>query len=532
MYQLLIVDDESSIRQGIANSIPWGEWGYEVAGLCADGVEAVKVIDACKPDVVLSDIRMPNMDGVELMQYLNAHYPEIKIVILSGYSDFEYLNMSIKNSVTEYLLKPTDVDEFEALFHRLRAKMDEERTLRQEYQESVSRHFSDWVEALLKGHALAQDTERFLPVLAQEGVSPENVIVVSLQMDERAGDEAQSVYALRNRILQLCTEHAPKGHALYLLVGDRRIVGLHSGPEEEAVGVDAVMTHVRSLQKNIRRTTGATVSAGVSNLCTEQDMLPQAYEQANCCAGQSLFYGNESLFAFSSFFTEKSEGVAHFHTELIEKAMLAKDYDTMATELERVFVTFTGGAVRDYRVVDRACISLLFTVSVWGLQYNLYMEDILKSLGTTYTDVYRCDTLGKKKEFLLGVLFAAQNELSERRIHTRGAGTVAQRIREFVDREFCENAMSLEYVAGHVHRNTAYISRVFKNELGCNFSDYLTEKRMRRAMELLQNPDCKVYEAARLCGYADTSNFIKVFRKTQGVSPNEYRGAGSVSHEA
>ena len=129
MYRLIIADDEENIRNGIANSLPWRDWGYEVCALCASGQEVLAKMETCRPDVVLSDIRMPGMDGVELMQRLSRDYPEVKIVILSGYSDFKYLNMSIKNHVAEYLLKPTDIDDFEESFRRLKAAMDHERLL-------------------------------------------------------------------------------------------------------------------------------------------------------------------------------------------------------------------------------------------------------------------------------------------------------------------------------------------------------------------------------------------------------------------
>lgn len=141
MYRLIIADDEENIRNGMANSLPWREWGYEVAAVCASGQEVLDRMEDCRPDVVLSDIRMPGMDGVELMQRLSREYPQVKIVILSGYSDFKYLNMSIRSHVAEYLLKPTDIDDFEETFRRLKAAMDHERLRRAQITESVLRHF-------------------------------------------------------------------------------------------------------------------------------------------------------------------------------------------------------------------------------------------------------------------------------------------------------------------------------------------------------------------------------------------------------
>ena len=147
----------------------------------------------------------------------------------------------------------------------------------------------------------------------------------------------------------------------------------------------------------------------------------------------------------------------------------------------------------------------------------------MRSLGAHYTDIHQCDALTSKRDFVLACLFSCQQALAHRRSHGHAVNSVAMRVREYVDEEYCSNTISLESVAASVHKTAAYVSRVFKNELGCNFSDYLTEKRMRRAAELLKEPDGKVYLIAEQCGYADTSNFIRVFKKFYGISPVEYR---------
>ena len=183
MYRLLIADDEENIRNGIARSLPWQEWGYEVCAVCANGQEVLDQLDACRPDVVLSDIRMPGMDGMELMQRLNRDHPEIKIVILSGYSDFEYLNMSIKNHVAEYLLKPTDFDDFEETFRRLKTTLDHERLQNAQITESVRRHFELWLTSLLEGIADPGDTERFLPILTEAGIDLDNLVIAAFTLD-------------------------------------------------------------------------------------------------------------------------------------------------------------------------------------------------------------------------------------------------------------------------------------------------------------------------------------------------------------
>lgn len=522
MYRLLIADDEESIRNGIAQSLPWAELGYEVCGLCANGREVVQCMDSCRPDVVLSDIRMPGMDGVELMQYLNREYPQTKIVILSGYSDFEYLNMSIKNQVTEYLLKPTDIDEFSATFRRLKAAMDKERQQEAAVNESVYRHFSQWLGQLLRSCAVPSDTERFLPMLHEKGIDLDNVVVVVFSIDDRAGDEESSLRALRRQVLQLLAGLPASGpHSLYVLTDQGTLVGLYSSAQE--LELAEIRQKVQEAQQAVRQRLGSTLSAGISNLCTEPGMLPQAYEQAVCSAKQNIFSGRESVFQFRQLAADRPEQIAYFDMELIEKSLLAQDYEATRAEVDRVFATFAGGPVQEYQYVDRICLSILFHISLWGLRYGVLMESVMRALGTTYTDIYLCDTLHKKREFVLALLFAVQQEADRQRSQSHANSSVAMRVREYVDAHYCVNTISLESVAAHVHKSPAYVSRVFKNELGCNFSDYLTRKRMKRAAELLREPDRKIYAIAEACGYADTSNFIRVFKRTYGVSPAEYR---------
>lgn len=523
MYRLIIADDEESIRNGIAHGLPWQEWGYQVCALCASGQEVLDELERVQPDVVLSDIRMPGMDGVELMQRLSQEHPEIKIVILSGYSDFEYLNMSIKNHVAEYLLKPTDFEDFENTFLRLKSTLDKERLQNAQITESVRQHFQLWLTALLEGTAMPQDTERFLPMLTAQGIDPDNLVVTDFILNGHGGDEKTDLLELWRNIWKIsCKLPAEPLHQLPFLFDGERLVVLYSS--ETDFRAEDVIPQIQELQKAVHEQLHVTLSVGISSLCTEPGMLPQAYEQANCCAKQSAFAGAESICPFQQIRNTRSSGLLYFDTEKVEKALLAQDYDALRTEVDRVLL-LPGTQQLDYQTVDRLCLSLLFHASLWSLRYGVQMEEVLRTLGAHYTDIQQCSTLNSKRDFVLVCLFGCQQALAHRRSHGYVVNSVAQRVREYVDAEYCSNHISLESVAASVHKTSAYISRVFKNELGCNFTDYLTEKRMRRAAELLKEPDGKVYFIAEQCGYADTSNFIRVFKKFYGISPVEYRAA-------
>ena len=377
MYRLIIADDEENIRNGMANSLPWREWGYEVAAVCASGQEVLDRMEDCRPDVVLSDIRMPGMDGVELMQRLSREYPQVKIVILSGYSDFKYLNMSIRSHVAEYLLKPTDIDDFEETFRRLKAAMDHERLRRAQITESVLRHFHVWLTAMLGGVATPEDTDRFLPMLTEAGIDLDNLQVAAFVLDGHGGDERPDQVALWRRVWEV-TAALPAGplRRLSFLLGGEDMVVLYSSGEEIAPG--DVRADIEAIQRAVRDGLRVTLSAGVSDLCTEPGMLPQA----------------ESL--------------------------------------------------PEYRAVDQLCLSLLFHVSLWGLRYGIQMEEVLRALGAHYTDVYQSETLAAKRDFVLACLFGCQQALAaRRRSHSHAVKSVAMRVREYVDAEYCSNNNAL-----------------------------------------------------------------------------------------
>ena len=442
MYRLIIADDEENIRNGMANSLPWREWGYEVAAVCASGQEVLDRMEDCRPDVVLSDIRMPGMDGVELMQRLSREYPQVKIVILSGYSDFKYLNMSIRSHVAEYLLKPTDIDDFEEAFRRLKAAMDHERLRRAQITESVLRHFHVWLTAMLGGVATPEDTDRFLPMLTEAGIDLDNLQVAAFVLDGHGGDERPDQVALWRRVWEV-TAALPAGplRRLSFLLGGEDMVVLYSSGEEIAPG--DVRADIEAIQRAVRDGLRVTLSAGVSDLCTEPGMLPQAYEQANCSAKQSAFAGQEAVYFFSQMQKERPAGMPYFDTEQVEKALLAQDYDALRAEIDRVLLPLAE-SLPEYRAVDQLCLSLLFHVSLWGLRYGIQMEEVLRALGAHYTDVYQSETLAAKRDFVLACLFGCQQALAaRRRSHSHAVKSVAMRVREYVDAEYCSNNNAL-----------------------------------------------------------------------------------------
>ena len=378
MYKLIVVDDEAVIRKGLVNGNPWNAWGFEIVGQAADGIEAIEEIQNKRPEVVLTDIRMPKYDGVQLMEYLNTNYPEIKIIILSGYSDFEYLNKSIKNNVFDYLLKPTLEEDFIDLFSRLKTKLDEEKS-EKEYIKEL-----EWAQQLMKLNSYLMGISTF----THEEMTwiPKEGIVTLWTMEKESREEAFDQLKANNL----------KAQTVFYQILPETVIGISAGKPRQLF---------RHMQKKY-----PSLSVGASTKFEDKNYY-SAYQEAKEALEQTRYTGSGK-----------------------------------------------------------------------------------------WIDV---------------------ESLSNRNI-----SPLVQEILHILSEEYKSNVVSLDYIGERVGKSPSYISKLFKKEMGYNFTTYITKKRMEKAKEMLQDISYKVYEVGEELGYADPSTFIKVFRKTYGMSPNEYREGG------
>jgi len=528
MYKLLVVEDEKSIAYGIANSIPWGEWGFEISGVCGNGLEALEQIKKDKPHVIISDIRMPEMDGIELMQHLNKHYPEIKIIILSGYNDFEYLQMSIKSRVTEYLLKPTDLDEFEVMFRKMKDRLDdenrkkiEEQELKQAYEESKNLKLRKKFNALIKGYGYNEE-EMEEEFLKQDG-NWFGVILISF--DVHNSEDKNAFYQEQIKIEKLLNEKTSKEHITvkFILNFEEKITGILSAEEEPEEEV--LCGYTKKMLEWVLGEGNTNVYAGISNFYMDFQMLPQCYEQAKCCVSQKIYSEAKSQIMFYKEIREADFDyyAISFDVVKIVKEILEQQEDQIEDTLEQIFSEFRGKVILDYDCINRLSLELMFSLSRELLRYGVQLEKVMKKMDYTYTNIYSFRSLEGKKEFLFKILREVSKESARMKGEWKNRSSLAQQIKEIVDAEYDSNQISLEYVGAKVHKNTAYISKIFKNEFGCNFSDYIISKRLEKSQKLLADPALKIYEISEEMGWADVSNYIKLFKKKYGMSPKEYR---------
>lgn len=392
MLKVVIVDDEWMIREGLRTMIPWTELGMEVRGTAANGIAGLELVQQEKPDLLLTDIRMPGFSGLELMSKALQELPRLKSIILTGYGEFRYAQEAVKIGAFDFILKPTDEGELISILHRAKTQLEKERNDQRE---------------LLRLQCYQYVSQTGLPLpeaLADYFTDKDSLVIFAVGIVGTSKLDAQEQHM--EAIFKNFLEGVDATHTLYL--GADRVKHyflLHSMSTQQVVEqfLNKTITFERDIQGNLWPEK-LPLTIGVSELVQDISKLPSAFYQANMAIEQQLLAEQEGVFF----------------------------YTTMGHQLE--------------------------------------MEEAI----------------------------------------------------QIVDEQFTSH-VTLNQLASRFFMSDSYFSRLFKQYTGKNFVDYVAEKRVQKAQELLKGTALKTYEIAQGVGYPDQRYFSQIFKKATGFTPSEYR---------
>ena len=545
MVKVYLVEDEIIIRQSIKNSIDWEKEGYEFVGDASDGELALPVILKEKPDILITDIRMPFMDGLELSRMVKAELPDIKIVILSGYDDFEYAKQAIKIGVAEYLLKPVSsavlLEHLSEIAEKVRDEREDlalKKVYYQEMQENEELIKMKFLGELISGKLSLADAmekgKRFHMNLS--GPFYRIILFKFIQEDRaKAGqseDLARAYAAVGNYVDGLKDafrfQRGVEGWA-FLLTSveedmeaqtERFIEGLKEviAPFEALTwfgGIGSEAARLRELRYSFREADKAFAGRFVQEPNQIISVEQLNYEQLDNEFDANIFgeinqfdqiitrfLSSGSLEEVESFvgalFTEISED--HFRSLMIRQYIIMNIYATV--------LTFCKKLRKDAGAEGEA-------YGQWeGIREN---EEILKQAVTTAESV---DDIKDYIGTLLDHAIELRNTVSGRRY-----SEIIQTAKARIEQDYMSEDISLNSVAAEVCMSPSYFSSVFSKEMGKTFIEYLTEVRMEKAKQYLACSSMKTSEISYEVGYKDPHYFSYIFKKTQGCTPKEYRAA-------
>ncbi|WP_438434287.1 response regulator [Gorillibacterium sp. sgz500922] len=540
MKTLVIVDDEPSVLNGLTRFVDWPSLGIELAGTADDGDTGLALILDRRPDIVLTDVKMPKLDGTEMAVRLRSQLPSAKIVFISGHNDTDYLKSALQVQAVDYIFKPISRRELTEVLNKVVAELDaeeRERELVNEMQVKLTQSMpllreKFLLSAITEGVQVARSEER-LAFLELSFLQAERYLVLVVLLDDLADtmeprserDKQLLSYAVLN-IIQELIHRETKGIAFEKALGEYvAILTVRGGDEEaedEASTENGLLALAEAIRGNLGRWLKLSVTIGVGEETGRLAELPLSYKQAREAASQKWYLGKNRILTVDSMEVADS---SRFRLEAdTEEAVLsllrAGDADGLQALLAGIFERLAHNRSPGFAYERNAALHLVLLSGRVLLEGNLLTEEWEQRELAVWERALKQETLLDLQRLTEAYLLELCAAVGQKR---RGrAGNVIERIERLIGERYRENLTAAEIAAG-VYLSPTYVSLLFKQETGETLFEYLTKVRIERAKELLLDPQTKFYEVSEAVGYSDPSHFSKVFKKMTGLTPSAFR---------
>ena len=535
MIKVFLVEDEMIMRRGIKNNIPWERQGFEFVGEASDGELAYPMIMKTKPDILITDIKMPFMDGLELSSLVKKELPGTKIIILSGYDEFNYAKQAIAIGVTEYLLKPISSDKLLEAVGKVRDVILEERErekiieeYKKENQENLEREREKLFYGLLDQTISPWEIHEKAKSVGVEFASSCYTVILLKMISA----EDQRLYQEKRLLLEEQIEAYLQNmeNAYYMKQWiEGWFILLKSETEEE---VQAVIDHLKRFMENtIQEGDSVSYFGGIGSTVHRLGDIRQSFNEANnICASRFFTKVNQILKLQEIEIVEKNDSeqdglknidISQIDRELLENFLKIGSIEEASGFLEAYFDkigirSYQSLIFRQYLMVD-----MYFCVIKFLETLGIGVENLMEQFG----DVEAIKKMVHSSESVMDYLkklFTEAMKLRDGQAINKYSGLL-QDACSYVEKNFCNNEISLNTVASHIGMSPSYFSTIFRQETGNTFIEYLTELRMNKAKELLCCTNKKTTEIAYDIGYKDSHYFSYIFKKTQKMTPKDYR---------
>lgn len=516
--RIFLVDDDKIIRLGIRKVIEKSDLNCTIIGETSDGELALQELQSIEDiDLIITDIRMPVMDGLELIREIRKFNTVVRIIVLSGFDDFKYVRNAFMDGAVDYVLKPINKEEFLNLLKKLKSDIENDNKEKGQLVEYHNLYMEKTINKLL--HNKYKKLEDIEEKVAQIGIKTEGSFAVMILQADNSYKvlKKQVTYesTLENAFIKLTNLfRLDTNYKFYSYVSYDSIVILVEG-DKSPVGKE-VFNKYHLYIKNTPLNDKLTFTLGVSNIFNHISDASTAYEEAKKASDARFYFGKNTFITYEQVEKNYLEPTINSGELIRDLAMAYElcDYMKVKGELERIFNCMHGIEPTEYRNRIKMIIERLL----------FQMKDFQEAVQLCDFDYeYFIQYVNTEDELKIHLLITSQSiiEYMKRERDKRSKKRI-EMAKKFVELHYSE-PITLNQVADYVELNASYFSSLFKKETGKNFSDYLLNCRINIAKNLLLDPTIKVYEIGNKVGYEDVVSFGRAFKKKIGMSPKEYR---------
>ena len=525
MFKVFLADDEIVVREGIRNNFPWHETEFQLVGEAPDGEMALSMLQDIKPDILITDIRMPFMDGLELCRALSATMPWMYIIIISGHDDFAYAKEAISIGVKEYLLKPVSVQELRNVLTRIgediRAEKQQQANLRMYRNQMASS--SELLKEKMLSDLISGVPEKEIIERARalhSGLTANRYLVMVID----PGQETVHAEDLRSAESVICRLANNSGGTVYMCQIQGRFVLLIMGDDDVDVE-ERTYGLAQSIKYDIERNTSlrpiTTIGTTVDSLCR----VPESYHEA-CSLLVAMYEAGEgnaerSILGVLDIDPDESFSLMNVQApKIYEKLRHANRTDVDAI-LSECISTLGETAAKSKLMINYLFVDIVFVASRIVRDCGGDPQEVIPAaflpegktavmVGVEEALVLAKDVIGKALEF--------RDEQGSAR-----HGGVIRKAKAFIGERYNNPELTLRQVANEVALSNNHFCTVFSQETGVTFTEYITTLRIEKAKELLRDQQMRTSDVAEKVGYNDPHYFSYLFKKYTDLSPRDFR---------
>ena len=514
MFKILVVDDDKIIRKGLIKIIEKSDTEFEIAGEAANGLRALEVIKESKPDILITDIKMPVMDGIELINRIQEEKLDLSIVVLSGFDDYKYVREALKGGAYDYLLKPIDKTQMFDILYKLKEKIISKEK-KQEEIKYISKLVSD-SEKIMKEKSfisILDGSKNDLDLLETKDSRNNYIVVFSIDGLYKHEENNNAVIMLEN--LKKEVYEVFKDGMVIAAEMNKKIVMLFNF-------LNTTSDYFNKALENIilKCHDNEKVTIGVSRIFNDKANIQNAYDEAVKAVEFKFYYGTNKIYHY-----EENNNILKGNINLEEIKSLEDslinyiqicDLEKIKLACKKIFEYLNRFKVEP-AAVKKMLNAFISKMSSKEQDFLYVVEN--NEEGDVDFFIENIDTYFELCDYVIDYLLKAAEKM--KLIRSERDKKIIERAKLYIKKHYKED-ITLKTVADYVFLNPNYFSKLFKEEVHINFIDYLIETRIEVAKELLKVPGIKVYEVAEQIGYDEVVSFNRAFKKVVGVSPKNY----------
>lgn len=536
MIKVLIVDDDSVARTNIKVMLDWGSNGFEVCGEASNGQEAMQLISETLPEIVITDMNMPVMDGIALIEYVKSNYPNIKIIALSGYEDFEYVRNSMKNGALDYILKHSlDTESLNEVLNVAKSKLmyeisehNKKVMLEMQINESRSLLRQRFITQLVEGDLTElSEIERKIAELKLD-IETKNIALILFEVDdflnicERfAQKEVNKLISSVEEISAEILKGSVKGIVSHIRDGRFVIILSYGKTRSDLFIYNSLVTTINRIKSSIKRYLNITACFSYSRVFSHIAYTHQYYKEAEALLRERFFMGKDRIIeehAHNSKYNEFLNLEISEESAIIE-ALKAQDNERVEKCLDKIFSRLVENK-SSYNSIQMICAELINIVNRVAREAGIDIKSVYNDKDIPYSSMKKIETLMEMREWILKSYFKLIELLGAIKINPNYSEYTKKAI-SYIYKNYKTN-VSLNEAAEHIGINSSYLSRVFKEDCGMGFVEFLNKVRVEFAKQIIETGRLKMKEVVKEAGFNNYTYFFKVFKDITNMTPVEY----------